>query len=127
MHKQSFPVMSVALGMGDAGHFLAIRLHRELSCSEIKEMCELLTCHLMNNEISMIREFSDREIHLRPNKRSAESFNTLASAIEEYQLLLESIGLGEWQHTIVVDGDLIPFHERALPEELTCIGLQPGG
>ncbi len=118
--------MSVALGIGTTGHFLALKLHRELSCSEIKDMCELLTCHLMNNDIGMVREFADREIHLRPSKRSGENFKTMADALEEYQLLLKNIGLSEWQNNIVVDGDLVPFHDRSSPGELSRVGLHLG-
>ncbi len=124
MQKFDLPVVSVALGTDSkkSYHFLSIKLARKPTMSDKNELCERLVMHLFNHDVSLSREFSEDEMHFRPSKRSEANFATHLDAIEEYRLLLITLGLGEWQRDIIVDGDLRPFAERdTAPPEQTAL------
>src|SRR3989344_3218503 len=109
------PVIKVLLSSRPGYHVLAIGFSRALTLDEELELCQSLTDHLVKNEVFLLREFGECEIHFRPSPKSAALFFSLPEAIEEYQLLLKSLGLD--QHTIIVHGNLLPLKERESAEK----------
>lgn len=108
------PIEKVSLGARPGYSVLSIQFGRELRIDEEHRLCAHLVRHLIEHEVFLLREFGGRnEVHFRPSPKSAPLFASLPEAVEEYQLLLRSLGVEG--HEIIVDGDLLPFDERDLP------------
>lgn len=116
MPTLALPVVEIKIGTGSdrEAHFLAIRLERQPTLEEIKEICAIMHTHFRENDGPfMNREFVKNEIHLWPTGKSREHFKTAKSAYEEYAEILKILGLARWINDLPLDGNLCLDDERS--------------